>query len=183
MAGYTETLFNEIYDRTYKRVLVYITGKCHKIEDVSDILQDTYMELFLFLQKKDWSEIRNEEAFLINLAKSKIYKHYTLLEKIKKFFSRDVMEEADHNAAEMNLSLSLEERVVQQSMIDQAFKYLQTKDELTKKIFYLFYYEDVTIPQIAILLSVGESMVKNRLYRTLKEMRTYFYGKGESLYD
>lgn len=174
MADKTDILFNEIYDRTCSRLLIYITGKCHRVEDIADIFQETYMELFLFLQKKDWSLIRNEEAFLIKIAKTRIYKHYTLAERLKSFFSREIEDEREIYAEEPDLSLSPEEKVIQQTMIDQAHRYLLTKDELTKKIFYLYYYEDVTITQIAEMLSVNQSTVKNRLYRTLKEMRVYF---------
>lgn len=45
MADGIETIFNEIYDRTHQKILIYITGKCHKVEDISDIFQDTYMEM------------------------------------------------------------------------------------------------------------------------------------------
>lgn len=174
MSEYMESRFNEIYDRTKKRILIYITGKCKRTEDISDIFQDTYMELFLILKKKNGIEIRNEEAFLIRIAKRKIYRHYTLMERLLTRFCREMADETDESIDLTDLSLSPEDKAVQQSMIDQAYRYLQTKDELTKKIFYMHYYEDVTIAQIAEMLSVKESTVKNRLYRTLKEMRNYF---------
>lgn len=171
MAGHTEELFNEIYDRTNKRILIYITGKCCRTEDISDIFQETYMELFMFLQRKDWSKINSEEAFLIKIAKSKIYKHYTFAEKMKNFFAKSLDEEERFPINESDLSLSVEDRVIKQEQAEIAWQFLQDKDELTRKIFYLYYYEEVPIAQIAELLSVGESMVKNRLYRTLKELR------------
>ena len=34
LADEIETLFNEIYDRTHQKILIYITGKCHKVEDI-----------------------------------------------------------------------------------------------------------------------------------------------------
>lgn len=42
---------------------------------------------------------------------------------------------------------------------------------LLKKIFYLYYYMDKDISEIALLFSVKESTIKNRLYRTLRELR------------
>lgn len=51
------------------------------------------------------------------------------------------------------------------------FTYLSAKDELTKKIFYLYYYMDKNISEIALLFSVKESTIKNRLYRTIRELR------------
>lgn len=179
MAGHTEELFNEIYDRTNKRILIYITGKCHRTEDISDIFQETYMELFLFLKKKNWSEIRNEEAFLVKIAKRKIYRHYTWAEKMKDFFSKSLDESEQDRISESDLVLSVEERVINQEMAEAAWRFLQDKDDLTRKIFYLYYYEEIAIAQIAELLSVGESMVKNRLYRTLKDLRkTCFWDIG-----
>lgn len=150
---------------------------------MSDIFQNTYMELFLILQKKDWTEIQNEEAFLIKIAKNKIYRYYTLLEKVKNFFHGNVEDEPNQKIEETDLSLSPEEKVIEQCMVEQAHRYLKGKDELTRKIFYLYYYEDVTISQISSLLSVKESTVKNRLYRTLKELRFYFVSKGDKLND
>lgn len=39
--------FNEIYDKTYKKILLYVLKRCSNIEDVSDILQETYAEIYL----------------------------------------------------------------------------------------------------------------------------------------
>ena len=110
MADKIETLFNEIYDRTHQKILIYIIGKCHKVEDVSDIFQDTYMELFLVLQKKSWAEIQNEEAFIIKIAKSKIYRHYTLLEKIRNLCSGKLDDELETVVKEADLSFSPEKK-------------------------------------------------------------------------
>ena len=41
-----------------------------------------------------------------------------------------------------------------------------------KKVFYLFYDVGQTIPEIARALSMSESNVKHKLYRTLKELQT-----------
>ena len=40
-----ENNFEKIYRETYNSVLKFITIKCNKIEDINDILQDTYIEL------------------------------------------------------------------------------------------------------------------------------------------
>ncbi|MFQ9801920.1 MAG: sigma factor-like helix-turn-helix DNA-binding protein [Clostridia bacterium] len=38
----------------------------------------------------------------------------------------------------------------------------------------MYYSLDLTIPEIAKQLSMSESNVKNKLYRTLKEMRNFY---------
>ena len=39
--------FNDIYNKTYKKLLLYVLKRCSNIEDVSDILQETYAEIYL----------------------------------------------------------------------------------------------------------------------------------------
>ena len=56
-------------------------------------------------------------------------------------------------------------------------KYLSSKGDEVRKIFHLFYRFDLTIAEIARLLDTSESDVKNKLYRTLKEIRTYWKGE------
>ena len=48
----TTTLFNDIYDSTKRKILVYITAKCGNTADIHDIFQETYMELYSILAKK-----------------------------------------------------------------------------------------------------------------------------------
>ena len=49
MAGQAiEPLFNQMYDETSQKVLIYITSKCGNPSDIQDIFQETYTELFSF---------------------------------------------------------------------------------------------------------------------------------------
>ena len=45
--------FEEIYNSTYERTLRYIVCKCSNIDDVNDLVQDTYVELYNILEKKE----------------------------------------------------------------------------------------------------------------------------------
>lgn len=75
--------FEEIYNDTYDRTLRYIITKCSNIDDVNDLLQDTYVEFYKLLQKKKYIELDNCQNYIIGIAKKKIYKHYGLLYRIK----------------------------------------------------------------------------------------------------
>lgn len=66
---------------------------------------------------------------------------------------------------------SFDDIAISKETVQSVFIYLSAKDELTKKIFYLYYYMDKNISEIALLFSVKESTIKNRLYRTLRELR------------
>ncbi|MGM9979380.1 MAG: hypothetical protein ACI33J_11320 [Clostridium sp.] len=65
--------FDNIYDKTYKKLLLYILKRCSNIEDVSDIIQETYAEVYLTINKKGIDYIKNYDSFVIKIAKTKIF--------------------------------------------------------------------------------------------------------------
>ena len=74
--------FNEIYNRTYSNTLKYIIIKCHNINDVNDIIQDVYLELWKIMNKKDIDDT-NINSYLIGIAINKIKKYYSLVMRIR----------------------------------------------------------------------------------------------------
>ena len=154
MAGQAiELLFNQMYDETSQKVLIYITSKCGNPSDIQDIFQETYTELFFILKKRGGEYVQNSEAFAMQIAKQKVYRHYTLLQKLKN-------------------GLPIER--VTDALLAEIRLHLRGKPAVTQKIFYLFYNMEQTIPQIAAELQMTESNVKNRLYRTLSELRAKY---------
>lgn len=164
--------FDEIYDSTSTAVLAYITVKCKNTADISDILQETYMELYQVLIKRGAEYIKNDKAFVMRIAKHKIARHYSLLERLKLFIplSSDDEEHDDVSGIDID-ALSLEDKVINQILLNDARKYIQSKSEIVKKVFYLYYDIGMTIPEIAKALSISESNVKHKLYRTLQELK------------
>ena len=59
-------------------------------------------------------------------------------------------------------------------LCDAIWNYLKDKDSLTLKIFILYFNKDLKIKDISNILKVNESTVKNRLYRTMKEINKEF---------
>ncbi len=173
----TVARFNEIYDTTNRKVLALITAKCGNLADIGDIFQETYLELYASLSKRGTDFIHNDEAFVMRIARQKIYRHYSLSKKLSRFVPVIVK---DEDGTEINLadlepdSLELEETVINELLIEDIRRHLQTKPEDVRRIFTLFYSLDQTISQIAGLLSMSESNVKHKLYRTLKELRKFY---------
>jgi RNA polymerase sigma-70 factor (ECF subfamily) len=169
--------FDEIYNFTSKAVLAFITAKCRNTADISDILQDTYMELYRVLIKRGAEYVTNEKAFMLRKKKKKIARYYSLLERLRIFVS---MNASNEDGEEVELSdfeadtFSLEDYAVNQVLLESARKFIMSKSEDIKKVYYLFYDVGLSIPEIATTLSMSESSVKNKLYRTLKELQTYF---------
>jgi len=166
--------FNEIYGSTYKGVLSYVTAKCGNTADVQDIMQEAYVEMYQILAKRGVDYIKNEKAFCLRIAKQKLSRHYTLLERFKMFVPMistnndgDEMEATDFE----DESFLVEDFTVNQLLLEEVRRLIEQKPIAVKKVFYLFYDVGNTIPEIAQLLSMSESNVKHKLYRTLKKLR------------
>jgi RNA polymerase sigma-70 factor (ECF subfamily) len=166
--------FGEIYDSTNKAVLAFITSKCGRTADISDIFQDTYMELYKILINRGENYIENEKAFMLKIAKRKVARYYSLLERMRIFVS---MSTTNEDGDEVDLSdfqadaFLAEDFSVNHVLLDTVRQFLESKPEDVQKAFYLMYDVELTIPEIAKELGISESNVKNKLYRTLKEIR------------
>ena len=173
----TVSRFNSLYDSTNKKVLAYITAKCGNLADIGDIFQETYMELFTCLSKRGAEFIQNDEAFAIRIATQKIHRHYSLVKRLARFVPL-VTEDAD--GGELSLveleavSFDVEDSVVNGLLMEDVRKHLAAKPDDIRRIFTLFYSLGQSIPEIAALLGTSESNIKNKLYRTLKELRTLY---------
>jgi RNA polymerase sigma-70 factor (ECF subfamily) len=166
--------FDEIYNSTNKAVLTLIIAKCGRTSDIQDIFQDTFLELYHVLLRHGVKYVTNEKALIFKIAKRKIAKHYTLAQRLRIFdsltLSGDDGEEAELLDREAETFLT-EDFVANKMLLETARNFIKQKPEDVKKVFYLFYDLGLTIPEIAKSLSITESSVKNKLYRTLKQLR------------
>lgn len=175
--------FNKIYDATKRKTLIYITSKCRNPDDISDIFQETYAELFSVLSKRGEHYIKNEEAFVIKIANQKIYRFYTIFEKLKSIISitqenneGNIFELPDINSTE----ISIEDKIINSELVEDIHSYLKDKSPDIRRIFYLYYSLELTIGEIALELEISESNVKNKLYRTLADLRNKFNLRSDS---
>lgn len=112
----------------------------------------------------------------MQVAKQRVYRHYTLLQKLKDFLPT-TLENREGDAFELALQAedsTIDDQIVNDALLAEIRLYLRGKPAVTRKIFYLYYSMELTIPQIAAELQMTESNVKNRLYRTLSELRTKY---------
>lgn len=163
--------FNQVYDKTYDDVLKYIICRCKNIHDVNDIIQDTYLEFWRIIQKKDLED-NHIKSYLIQIASNKVKKYYTLISKLQalslSFQQSENLELMDY----IEDAIDIESMVFNQMMNEDIWKQLKSyKNQDIPKIFYLYYQLDMTIKEIAIELDRSESYIKNCIYRTIHELR------------
>lgn len=165
--------FNKIYNDTYQDIVKYVVCSCKKIDDVSDIVQNIYLEVLKTLKKKEI-----DKNYLMGIAKHKIKDYYRFRYR-KKEISID--KEDDDNITfydKIPSDIDISNSFIISSDIDKVWKYLKRKSILISKIFYLYYYMEYKIREIAVILNISEVNVKHYLYRTLSELNIYLGGNN-----
>lgn len=176
----TNAYFNSAYDELYEKVLAYVVTKCNKLEYVEDIVQDTFGEFYSLLEKRGLKYIKNREALIFKIAKFKVYRYYTLKERLKRNIS---LTKEDGDGAEYDLAADtyeVEDRIINQCLIEDIWSIIMSMPVAVQKVFVLHYYFDKTIKEVAEILHLGESDVKHKLYRTIEKIRD-IYKEGDIL--
>ncbi len=148
-----ETLktFDKLYEETYQSVLKYVVCNCSNIEDVKDIVQNTYLEVIKNIEK-----ISNKN-YVIGIARHKIkdYYRFNYKAKIVSLFSNKNDELVDSIKADIDL----EKSYLIKYDTEIVWNYLKKKKSIISKIFYLYYYLELTITDISKELDITESSV------------------------
>lgn len=165
--------FEVLYQETYSDVLRYIICHCQNIEDVNDILQDTYLEFYKVKQKR---KIEKDKlcAFLKGIAKYRIKKYYGKLYKIRtcSLFSKNKQGVEQIDIVKENFDLL--DFLVHRDLYEEIWQYIKMKKTVIVQIFFLYYESEYTIKEISNELGISESNVKNLLYRTRRELQEVF---------
>ena len=165
--------FNKIYNDTYQDIVKYVVCSCKKIDDVSDIVQNIYLEVLKKINKKEINK-----NYLMGIAKHKIKDYYRFRYR-KREISID--KEDDDNITfydKIPSDIDISNNFIISNDIDKVWKYLKRKSILISKIFYLYYYMGYKIREIAVILNISEVNVKHYLYRTLSELNIYLGGNN-----
>ena len=166
----TDQKFEKIYKDTYDYLLKFIVIKCYNINDVNDIIQDTYIELYKIL-KKNKKQIQNMDSFICGIAINIIKRYYHKKNKIVTLLNNDEENDIFNSIPD---DYNIEEKLITKENAERIWKYIENKDIDTIKIFYLYFRFDEKILDIAKELNLNESTVKNKIYRTLKEIKKNF---------
>lgn len=162
--------FEKIYNDTYNRTLKYIVIKCNNIEDINDIMQETYLELLNKMKRNKLEKVENIDNYILGIATNIMKRHYT-----KKKKENIISYDDEDNITELLIQddFDLEESIITKYNIDKVWDYIKNKELITIKIFYLYFGLGLKISEIAQELGAGESYIKNKIYRTLKELKKY----------
>jgi len=167
----TTARFDAIYAATYKTVLAYIGAKCRRVADVSDIMQETYAELYRALLKRGADYPMHDQAFVLKIARQKLSRYYSLAQRLRMFVSLPAQAEEAAPPDWAIDTFDMAEFAVNSALLEEARTFLRSKPQDVQKVFFLYYEAGLTIAETAQEIGLTESSVKNKLYRTLKEIR------------
>ncbi len=165
--------FSKIYDESYLEVSKYVVLNCSKIDDVDDILQNIYIDVFKCIKRNTNIDI----SYIIGIAKNKVkdYYRFRYKDKIISIFMNDKEEAFERIPSNFNL----EKTIINKYDVDRLWEYLKRKKIIIFKIFYLYYYLGLSIREIAKLLNISQSNVKHYIYRTLNELSFLIESEGD----
>lgn len=158
--------FEKIYNKTYKDVLKYIIAHCSNLEDVNDIVQDTYVSLYKTLKKNKSIELENDQAFIKGIAKNVLKRYYRF-----KYKEKNNIEIFENEELQLEANIDIELEFIAKENVSHIWQTSNNKDLQIAKIFYLYYGLDMKITDIAKELNLTESATKNYIYRTIKELK------------
>lgn len=172
----TLKIFDDLYAKSYKNVLKYVVCNCSNAEDVNDIIQNIYLELLKKI--KEGIEFNNGSAYVMGITKNKVNEYYRFNYKFKfmsLFSKKDDLNIFDNIPDDFDL----QEEYIEKEDIKFIWNFLKNKKVIIFKIFYLYYYIDMSIKDISKELNISESNVKHYLYRTLNELKVLMKNRGD----
>ncbi|PKM62544.1 MAG: hypothetical protein CVU97_04715, partial [Firmicutes bacterium HGW-Firmicutes-21] len=129
------------------------------------------------LRNKKSDYIKDSTAFVMNLAKRKLSRHYTLAERLKQFLPLHKDDDETDPIDEIG-GFEFEDDLIDELMLNDVWRIILCTDEQTRQIFHMRYIQNDSLDTIANNLCIPLHTVRNKLYRTLEEIKRHFE-KGE----
>ena len=159
--------FEELYKKYYKKIYAIAFATTKNVPDAEDILQITFSKAWQSI-----SSLEDPSAFNTWLQKIAINESNNLLNKRKPSVSIDD-EEDESPVAELESDLMLPEVYAEKEDLSARLRLIIYElSDVQKQTIMLFYFDNLTISEIAQVMDCNESTVKSRLFLARKAIRT-----------
>ncbi len=165
----TEAYFEELYHLSYRDVSAYVIARVRDPDRAKDILQNSYLSFWRQLQK---GRVIGKEAcvpYLKTIARHEAGRQFLSDKK-----QRASCEPLDDWENELVAPDDPEKDMIDADTLHRLYQAIRHKDSLTYKIFLLVYEVGLTLSEAATELNLPLHTVRNRLYRTLSELKRAF---------
>ena len=160
--NFHEFQFIKTYDQYADKIFRYLYFRIHDRERAMELMQETFMKTFLYLQKKE-SIIENMQAFLYRVANNLIIDDV----KKRKTYSLEQMEE------EHGFTPSVDKTDQLKAKID-ADKILELVGQISptyQSVIIMRYVDELTPKEIAEILNQTENAISVKIHRGIDQLR------------
>lgn len=163
-----EKSFEELYKLYYQKVFLLAKTTLKNEADAEDVLQQTFISAW-----KNISNLEDAGAFNTWLQRITLNQCYSLLRKSKQAVSIDEEDEDGHGVAELESDLLLPEVYAQQEDLKERLgKIISQLSDVQRQTVQLYYFDEMTVEEIAAVMDCSVGTVKSRLFLARKAIRT-----------
>lgn len=159
-----EKILKNLYQNVYPKVRSYILKNNGDKEQAKDIFQEAFIACWHNI-KEDKFKKGNVSGYLITIAKNK-WTDYLRSGKFKKTVNMNSMIEFSENNDYDPGQNDLERK---KSVISKALKELGVT---CQKILSLYYFERMSMKQIALQFAIDDASARNKKYRCMQQLRS-----------
>lgn len=177
----TEQYFNSVYDETFDSLARFVAVKVNDPALIPDILQETYTEFYRYVAKRGIAVVEHPRGLLFKICKRKLFRYYSFKQKVRDAVSLEQFSAEDETFSLLNTRETAAEPIdpVMRLEYERVLSIIAAYPVEIRKIFHLFYYEGLSHSDIAEVMGMNTSTVKNKIYRTLNEIREKEAGENE----
>ena len=157
--------FDQIYEKYHVPLFRSAYLICGNREDAEDVLQDTFVTCWLCI-----GQLRKEESFrcwIFRIMTQTARKRAK--ERSRQLPDEDIVNRIDQIAVSRRMEAEDEyERTADKTVIEEA---LSALDQASREVVVLYYYEEMSVREVAKTLGLLEGTVKSRLYFARRKMK------------
>jgi len=168
-----ERVFGELYTHYYTRLRPFIHRFVRSDSDTEEVIQETFVRIWLSRDKLP--EIENLDAWIYRIASRECLSH---LRKSRRARLEMSLVPEEHQYALVSGEMNPAEKLGADQMYTAIERYIENMPKQRKKIYRLSREEGLKPSEIAELLSLSVSTIKNTLSASLKEIRSHLIKLG-----
>lgn len=152
---------DKIYDEYYNKIYYWALGKTHNKEDAKDLLNDIFVEIFIYLNKNRKIEKLDNLIWTIcyNIWKNRVRK---IMKDKNLVYDDEIINNIKYE--EENIG-----KIIYKEIINNLEYYGLTDKEI--KCFNLYYQEEKKVNEISKIMKTSESNIKYYLFNSRKKIK------------
>lgn len=156
---------DELYNKYNNQLFRWCLTKANNYNDAEELLQEINYQLAVAFSRE--TLIIDEERFIWKVA------YYTWCKKVKEYTSNknavSLTSELENTIKDNTIDVL--KQVEMTEIKDLLLKHISKLDIISRKCIILYYYEDLSIKEIANTLKMKDNLVKYYLYKSRKKLR------------